>query len=116
MKRSIAKIVAGGSVLVGLVIGDFAEARYIPCEEFAGHLFENLKDKNFYLFKTQKGLYGLPGFDRNLISSHEYDKCLIKNFEKKAPGYSIKVIREDPEHFNGTTYQIVKKEEPLLGN
>lgn len=102
--KNIGLIVAGITLTAGLTFGGSASANHETCEEFAENSVKLIKNFGNRAVGFESA-YGEVG----MVSPDKYDSCIIENLEKGAPGYTIEVIKKDPEHGNGTTYKIVKK-------
>ncbi len=112
VKKNIVTILAGVSLSTSLVAGNAIKENYPNCEELAkkGIKFLEVNGEN-------KAVGAKAGYDKpGIISSNEYDKCLIENFERGAPGYTIRVIKIDPPIFwrNNLYYRQKRKADLIL--
>lgn len=102
MRKDLGVVIA--VLAAGLAFGGHAKASHETCEEVAVSGINFLKENGKAAVGEKKG-YGDPG----AVSPDDYDKCLVENFEKGAPGYTIKVIKNDPSYAGGTTYKIAER-------
>jgi hypothetical protein len=103
MKRNIAMIVSGIVFSTNLIIGNSANAeeKIKPCNELAELIVDTVISFNMSSIDVA---YSKPG----IVSSDEYDFCLVSKFNELTKDYTIQVIKEDLED-GGTTYSVTKK-------